>query len=493
MRVLIASMVFLSSVACLAGSAVAITLAQDGKTECLIVLASDAIPPEKAAAGELKEYLGKVTGTEFEIVSETDAPDGSARIFIGQSDTAKALLAGLDWEALGHDGIVMKTVGGDLVLAGGRPRGTLYAVYTFLEDVVGCQWWTESAERIPSLATLEVPNLDIRYVPPFLYRESHWQPVVYRNPDFAVRLKLNGHFQPIPADLGGHYTILGWCHTFYQLLPPDVHFKDHPEWYSEVGGKRISAGAQLCLTNPEMRAEFTKRALERIKANPGAGMISIAQNDNGNPCRCANCKAVVEREEAESGLVIRFVNAVAEEIEKQYPDFLVETLAYQYTRHAPKYARPRRNVIVRLCSIECDFARPLDAGANGLFYKNLQDWAAVTPQLYIWDYTPNFSNYLIPHPNWRVFAAQHPPVRGEQGDRRLRAGRRVQRERKLQPSQALAACAPALEPSCRLAQAHRGVPGGILWGCCSLSPAVPRSHLRRNRAFGHQARLRRRG
>src|SRR2546430_13600741 len=34
-----------------------------------------------------------------------------------------------------HEGIVMKTVGETLILAGGRPRGTLYAVDAFLEDV----------------------------------------------------------------------------------------------------------------------------------------------------------------------------------------------------------------------------------------------------------------------------------------------------------------------------------------------------------------------
>ena len=381
-----------------------VTLAQRGQAMAAIVVEKGAPAPEVAAASELAACLKRVTGADFKIVPETDAPDGSPRILIGQSNTVKTHLAGFDWESLGHDGIVIKTVGQDLILAGGRPRGTLYAVYTFLEDVVGCRWWTESAEHIPSLPKLEVPNLDVTHVPPFGYRESYWQPVNGRNPAFAVRLKLNGNAQSIPADLGGHYTILGWCHTWYQLLPPSKYFADHPEWYPEMDGKRTTGLGGLCLTNPEMRAEMVKSALEWITANPDAGIISIAQNDSNGLCRCPNCRAVVQREEAESGLVIQFVNSVAEEIEKQYPDFLVETLAYAYTRHAPKYARPRRNVLVRLCSIECDFARPLDAGSNGLFYKDLQDWAAVSPQLYIWDYTPNFSNFLVPHPNWRVLA-----------------------------------------------------------------------------------------
>jgi hypothetical protein len=381
-----------------------LTLAEHGLATAVIVVGDDATAAEATAAAELAACLKRVTGAEFTSVPESAASRDTARILIGQSDTVKALLPGFDWEALGHDGIVIKVVGQDLILTGGRPRGALYAVYSFLEDVVGCRWWTPSTEYMPSTPRLRVGKLNTVYTPPFIYREAYWQPVSGRNPDFAVRLKLNGNAQTMSAAFGGHYTILGWCHTFSQLLPPATYFKDHPEWYSEIGGNRLGDGAQLCLTNLEMRAELVKRALEWIQANPAAGIISIAQNDCGNPCRCVNCKAVVDREEADSGLVVQFVNAVAEEIEKQYPSFLVETLAYQYTRHAPTYARPRRNVIVRLCSIECDFARPLDSAANGLFFKDLQDWAAISPQLYIWDYTPNFGNYLIPHPNWRVLA-----------------------------------------------------------------------------------------
>ena len=383
-----------------------VTLAQDGQTRAVIVVEDGAGAPDVTAASELATYLNRVTGAQFKIVSETEASGESASIFIGQSDSVKSLLPGFDWESLGHDGIVMKTVGRDLVLAGGRPRGALYAVYSFMEDVVGCRWWTSEAEYTPSRQTLKVGELDVVYVPPFAYREGHWRAVYDNRPgprtDFAVRLKLNGHFNPIPADHGGHYTLLGWAHTFHWLLPGELYFKDHPEWYSQIDAKRTARNSQLCLTNPGMRAELTRRALEWIKANPNAGMISISQNDNNRPCQCVKCKAVVIREGSESGPLIQFVNLVAQEIEKQYPDFLVETLAYGLTRPAPKYVKPRGNVIVRLCSIECDFGRPLDAEVNKRFYKDLKDWAAISERLYIWNYASNYHNFLVPHPNWRV-------------------------------------------------------------------------------------------
>jgi hypothetical protein len=132
-------------------------------------------------------------------------------------------------------------------------------------------------------------------------------------------------------------------------------------------------------------------------------MISIAQNDCGGNCQCEQCQAAEEAEGAPSGLLIEFVNKVAADIEKEYPDFLIETLAYTYTRKAPLHAVPRHNVVVRLCTIECSFSQPLDTGAqNETFRRDIEAWSAVAPQLYIWDYVTTFSNYMQPHPNLRV-------------------------------------------------------------------------------------------
>lgn len=409
--------------ACSANEASAgVTIAVRGQARAVIVIDPTAPDYERNAASELASYLSKVTGAEFLVVSNPESAEGQSRIFVGQSDTAKSLLSRLDWNSLGEEGIVIKTVGRDLILAGGRPRGTLYAVYTLLEDVIGCRWWTSTNEYVPSKPTLRLSKLDRVYVPPLIYREAYWRDVIDRNPIFAVKLKLNGLYQPIAPEWGGHRTIIGGCHTFWQFLPADIYFKEHPDWYSENDGTRIPDG-QLCLTNPQMKAEMIRVVLERIAQNPSAGMISVSQNDNMSACQCANCAEIVKEEGGESGLMIRFVNSVAEEVEKRYPDFLVDTLAYQYTRHIPKLARPRKNVMIRLCSIECDFSKPLDNPANAAFYSDLKDWAAISPRLFIWDYQPNFSNHLVPHPdfhvigpNIRLFAAHKAVGVFEQGD-----------------------------------------------------------------------------
>jgi hypothetical protein len=390
----------------------ALTLTADGKTDYTIIVARDAIATEQTAARELAEILKQVTGADFPIRTEAS---GSKQILVG----------GKQPDTLGHDGIVIKTAGDTLILSGARPRGALYAVDTFLEDVVGVRWWTSSESFIPKKPMLTVPDLDITYVPPLRYREAYYSGVMRDQPRgiFASRLKLNGQHQPIPAERGGHYSILGWCHTFYRLVPPGEHFAKHPEWFSLVNGKRTTDNAQLCLSNDEMRAELTRQALRWIRKNPEAGMISISQNDCFNPCACDKCSAIVKEEGSPSGPLIRFVNAVAADIAKEYPDFLVETLAYQYTRKPPKVTKPAKNVIVRLCSIEADFARPLAGETNKSFGDDLRGWSAIAPNLFVWNYVTNFANYRVPHPNFtpiaddlRFFAANRVIGVFQQGD-----------------------------------------------------------------------------
>lgn len=395
----------LFSVAALAAvsPASALTLAKDGKTEYVIVIAADAIPAEKTAATELSGTLKQVTGAEFAVVSERQAAPGARQILVGPSGRVRRAAPDVNWSSLAADEIVLRTAGSTLILAGGRPRGTLYAVYTFLEDIVGCRWWTPTESTIPNKPALTAPPLNIRYAPKFVSREAFYRFPI-ENPAFASRLKLNGHFSPIPEEYGGHMGFIGFVHTFYPWIPPDKYFEAHPEWFSLINGKRTTQHAQLCLTNPELLKEMTRVVLDKIGENPSLGLISVSQNDCYNPCQCDKCRTLAEAEGSESGPLIAFVNTVAEEVEKKYPGVLVETLAYQYTRKPPKTLKPRKNVVVRLCSIECDFSQPLNSDANATFRDDILGWKAIAPNLFIWNYVTDFAGYIQPHPNMASLA-----------------------------------------------------------------------------------------
>ncbi len=373
------------------------TITKAGKPMATIVLGADATAPERFAAKQLADTIEQISGARL-TVTDTASVTG-AKIYVGQTASVKRLVKGFDWELLRRDGILIRTVGKDLVLAGDRPRGSIYAVQELLETKMGVRWFAEDTTRIPPKSTISLPDMNVCYTPKLMYREAYYRSVQGKDGLFPVHMRMNGQHQQIEPEMGGHYTLLGFVHTFYRLLPTEKYFAAHPEWYALNKGKRVNVDSQLCLTNPDMKRELIKNALGWIQQQPEAGIISISQNDSFNPCQCDNCTRLVKQTGSESGALVSFVNDVAAEIEKQYPDFLVETLAYQYTRKAPTNIKPHDNVIVRLCSIENDFGRPITAAQNADFYKDLTDWRKISKRLYVWNYVVNFSNYLIPHPN----------------------------------------------------------------------------------------------
>ena len=377
----------------------ALTITYDGSPRMVIVVDADAPVADKHAASELALFLQKISGAKFRIVNVTTGSDN--RILVGNLAVQKAY-PDFSTGDLCPDGIIIRTQNNDLVLTGDPPRGTIYAVYTFLEDQLGCRWWSSKADFIPKNPTIVIDNLDIRYVPPLEFRSVFWLDAF--DGDWAVRNKCNGYRHHLSAEQGGLHVYEGHVHTFYKLLPPEKYFSEHPEWFSEIDGKRTYERAQLCLTNEEMRRELVKILKQRLRNNPAATIASVSQNDWRGNCQCPFCQAVEEEEESPAGLMLRFVNKVAQDIEPNFPDVAVSTLAYQYTRKPPKFVKPRPNVIVRLCSIECSFSKPLSDDVNKTFRDDIVGWSRICNRLYIWDYTTNFRHYFRPHPNLRVLA-----------------------------------------------------------------------------------------
>jgi len=397
----------------------ALTLAKKGQAVCVIVQQDGATAPEQHAVRELASTLGQITGAQFDVLTAPTVLPQRA-IVVGQGPAAMSLFPEVAWDQLGAEEIVIKTKGERLLLAGGRPRGTLYAVSQFLQDSCGVRWWTPWASHVPGRPTLEVGPLAVQYQPTFESRDPFWFPAF--DATWAVRNFSNSQSARIPEDLGGCIRYKGFVHTFYPLVPPEKHFAEHPEWFSLLGGQRKTEHGQLCLTNPDLRRYVVQRVKEWLRESPEARIVSVSQNDWHGACECDRCKAIDDAEESRAGTMLDFVNHVAEQIEGEFPHVAVDTLAYQYTRKPPKTIRPRPNVIVRLCSIECNFREPLSAPANAKFGDDIRGWSKICDRLYVWDYTTDFAHYVQPHPNWnalgpnvRFFAEHHVKGLFEQG------------------------------------------------------------------------------
>ncbi len=363
----------------------------------VIVTPSKPAPSEAFAAEELRDHLAKMTGETLAIIAE-GTQDSRSPLFVGK---CAALPVAVDWQKLGLEGIHIETTDNALVLAGGQ-RGVLYAVYTFLEEYLDCRWFATDCIVIPDSGEKRIDTIRKVYVPPLEYRNTDY--LCHRDPEFAVRNKFNGYtVKAFHPKWGGIVKYRGFVHTFNTLVPPEKYGKEHPEYYSEINGVRITERSQLCLTNPNVLHIATNQVREWMRTTPDATIFSVSQNDWHNYCTCKNCTAIAEREGSQMGPLLEFVNAIARAVRDEFPDKIVDTLAYQYTRKPPKYLKPEPNVAIRLCSIECCFAHPLESCEfNKSFVSDIVGWSKICNRLHIWDYVINYHHNIQPFPNLRV-------------------------------------------------------------------------------------------
>jgi len=396
----------LAAISAAVGSAPAgaapLVLADRGRSDFVIVRSAAASPSEVHAADELQSFLEQISGAKLPIRADA-GPVGAHEIMLGNNAHLQTLQHGINLDVLGDEGFTMRIVGPHLVIVGGRLRGTMYGVYTFLEEQLGCRWYSSKVSRIPKRERIEIEGLDDTQVPVLEYRE----PFEFDSfdADWAARNKANSQSARLDEQRGGKVTYFPFVHTFYNLIPPDEFFATHPEYYSLINGQRTCDAAQLCLTNPDVVRLGIERVRQWIRDHPDVRIISVSQNDCGNPCQCPNCQALVQAEGTEAAPVLNFVNQIADAIADESPNVAIDTLAYSYTRHPPRTMQARPNVIVRLCTIECCFSHPLatdDYAQNVSFRDDIVGWGQHCRRMYIWDYVCSFANYLLPFPNWDV-------------------------------------------------------------------------------------------
>ncbi len=378
--------------------AAGLTLIAAGKTDYRIVVPEPPSPVLEYAAGELQHFLAEVSGVRLPIVRASQIGGGPAIVLgVGAGAGDKAIADRL--ATLKEDGVLIKTVGRNLVLSGQNDRGRLYSVYVLLERFLGVRFLAWDCTIVPKAGTVTLPPIDFAYSPPFMYRETlcfNSFPKV-----IAARQRLNGPMTQCDATVGGKIDFFPYVHSFCQLVPPAEYYKDHPEYFSLVGGKRtnLTVHGQLCLSNPDVLKVATQRVIQWMDGHPNVPIFDVSQNDGDGACECEKCAAIVKEEGSQHGPIMRFVNAIADEARKTHPDTWVETLAYAYSTKPSAIARPRDNVIIRLCHGGCFFHGFESCGLGANFAGYIDQWSKLTRRVFIWHYITNFAHYLAPNQN----------------------------------------------------------------------------------------------
>jgi hypothetical protein len=353
-----------------------------GQSEYQILLSKELDSLSREAAEELQCYLFKITKHEFEIVKE-EKP-GHNYLVIGDMNFPEAD-ARINSGGLDDDVYYIGTDKQNIYLSGSGGKTQCYAVYTFLEEYLGCRYLNPGEEFVPEKDWIELEIHNKVYRPTFSFRRALFPARADEKYRLWHRLE--------ELDEWGMFV-----HTFQHLVSPEKYFDEHPEYFSLVNGRRLRDG-QLCLSNTEVLNLLAKNLGEKIAERPELKIWSVSQNDCYNYCECNACKALYEQYDSYSGAYLRMANYLAE----LFPEKIISTLAYQFTRAAPKNIAARENVNIMFCSIECNRSMPLADDPRSLsFVKDLKDWSSLTEHIFMWDYVVQFKNYLCPFPNFHV-------------------------------------------------------------------------------------------
>ncbi len=370
-----------------AGAAVpGFTLVEKGVSKCAIVIPAGAGEIDRRAASLLQDSVRKMTGAVLPIV-EKSRPGRRGEIIIGLPPTAYPAAFRPQIARLKEDGFLAVVSNRNIYIVSGGHKGSIYAVIHLLEKYAGCRKFSPTAEFIPrsdSLFLGRVYDLD--------------------NPANEVRI-VNGEFSLdedyrdwMRLDTQDELFARGYyVHTFQKLLPWEIYFRDHPEYFALLNGKRIID--QPCPTRPEVFDIMAAALDKEMAAQPDRTLWSVSQNDNFSYCRCPECEKVMAEEGSPAGPILRLVNKIA----ARFPAKVISTLAYQYSRPAPLLTKPAANVQIMLCTIELNRSLPIDQDPGSrAFLDDITAWGKIAKRIYLWDYTVNFSHHVSPFPNLHV-------------------------------------------------------------------------------------------
>jgi hypothetical protein len=360
-----------------------VSLAPD---RCVIVTATTEDVRARAAldeaAGELRMHLAMVVGTNIHIATDGRAPDGLYPIFVGQGPADER-------EPLADQETRWTITPAAAHLYGAGTRGTLYAVYGFLQDQLGIRWTAPGDDGIVCAPTntLVLRAGRHNWIPALRYRSirlgdarkaksmgklsadmarfAEFQASLEEHNAFAesvwrwqLRMRMYG------ARPGGGHAFSSWW---------GLYGAEHPDYFAlNKFGKRepvplpkagqTEAFIKICPSNPKVSELLLANWLPHKERQQ---FISVGVNDGSeNFCECAACKALdapLPGEAWDAHLTDRYVhlaNAVAVAARQHRPDAFATMYAYLKTLDPPRRLRVEPNIIVQLVP----YVDPLDLG-----------------------------------------------------------------------------------------------------------------------------------
>lgn len=327
-------------------------------------------------AKELKSLLEIAIKSEIEIIKDFDNESKTGIYLISEP----LIFQNNDYY------FILKSTHNAIKLIGRGDNELEYALFTFLEEL-GLRLYMPNDLYYPERDLLTFPkSSEKHYKPSFEYRALLY-PASYEK-SFRKWHKLDWHIE----DFGI------WGHSFDKLIPPEDYFESHPEFFAFYEGSRRYES--LCMTNNKGFHVSSVSLNNLLKSTPDSRFYSISQNDDLVYCECRKCDALNRKYGTPSGSLYYFLNKHA----KKHPTTQFVSLAYLHTTDPPNGILPQHNITTLYCPIEMNRGMSINSDPRSeLFRTRIKNWKNFNPNLFLWDYTVQFTHYLSPFPNIHTF------------------------------------------------------------------------------------------
>jgi hypothetical protein len=344
------------------------------------------------AASELQKHLELITGFRFPIMA--DKGSYTKFFYVGiipeedkkplQAEEARYLINSSSIYLYGEDNIRIPLANEMLtaVNINQNRTGTLFAVYNFLENELGINWFEPGDDGIvyAKINALHLKPKSNSWISHFLYprgmRSYTWNYNTFKKYDKAIPDEFKMTEEQVAAKkletdiwlkrmrMGNRSVYLPFSHSFSKWW--ENYGKVHPEWFALNGnGVRGPMGdadrVKMCVSNQslvEKKVDIYNKKEDRNYVN---GAIDCTENDGGGNglaefCHCDACIALDQLKPGEkfgANLTDRYVNLwnrVAALGRKTDPNLVVTGYAYSVMITPPRKERLSDAIVIEVVS-----------------------------------------------------------------------------------------------------------------------------------------------
>jgi len=289
-------------------------LVENGKSDYKIVIPENPSEMVLIAASELNLFLKESTGVELQVVTDKGLEHDNAQKHLSIGNTTllrEQTDIVIDYSVMGECGPSVDTRENTVYMCGATEYGTLFSVYRFLKYQIGFVAYAKDCVVVDYYNSVNLLDFNYHYVPAvdvqtFGEREHSVDTV-----EDLVSIARLGGFSHRHRGAGGPFGLSGafwgaYCHTVKSVMPE----AEYADFYDR---------GQLCYTHPDVVEVFSNNFIEKFASTPKWPWFMFGGEDTAATCTCSRCAEAHEKY-TPAGVYVRFMNAVAENVEKYYEE-----------------------------------------------------------------------------------------------------------------------------------------------------------------------------